>query len=92
MISYSEALELARAGFPQPEIEVGQMWYNHGADLCWIAKRWDAQHFTMCKDNGQVLIHFPVNNKCLIFVPDKNAVDNFRLERAKNNAESAPIY
>ena len=38
MISYSEAFELAQAGFPQPEIEVGQMWYNHGADLCWIAK------------------------------------------------------
>jgi len=88
MISYSEAFELAQAGFPQPEIEVGQMWYNHGADLCWIAKRWDAEHFTVCKDNGQVMIRVPINKKYLVFVPDKNVVDAFRLK----NAKGAAIY
>jgi hypothetical protein len=88
MISYSEAFELAQAGFPQPEIDVGQMWYNHGADLCWIAKRWDAEHFTVCKDNGQVMIRVPINKKYLVFVPDKNTVDAFRLE----NAKSASIH
>ena len=69
MITYSKALELAQAGFPQPETAAGQTWYNHGGDLCWIAKRLEAEYFTMCKDDGQVIIRTQINKKYLVFVP-----------------------